>query len=1199
MYTLRLRRGSGKNEGIMRTREYELLLDSLRMTGVYVIREDNHKILYFNRRVKEVAPEIETGMVCHELWKGTCANCPLLHIGNRKEARSVNYDDPFGKAVEITATRVLWEDDVPAFMVAVTPYAENASHIYNKVLRGDLGADRYEIVKADSRELSDMQGRLSTLSDWLEGVACRGYIYEEDEERYRKFVQLPRLREELKNGAKMLNCTYRRRVGSRYRWHTLEIVPNEEYTDENPWVMIYVKDVHDIFREGLEREEVNIRNQEIISSLGEMNFAVYVVDLQSGGVNIVRTTEKVRSVVKSEIFLWDHVFEGKAAEYIAPEDRKEFAARFSLAAMRQARQNGEKKRQLLCRALLGGRWRYISVSAFFKGDRRNGGYAILAFQDVDERTKKDQERIRNDRRMAAIIKSRYSSLSTVELDTGICERMDLEDGRTDRRREGNYEDYIRQALESYVAEADKESFREMLALEALRKKAEAVTDFKEEIFRYRWKGTPLRWTEVHVLYLRQGEKTVVHMLERDITEKKRAEERARREELEKAAIINSLSGMFFATYYMDLERGMFRPVTQKAEVGSVLGDERNCAQALQMYAETFVCPEDRDEYLKRINMENLLNTLSREHPFQAFEYRMMPDANGRRAWIRATVVLADTASDGRPAKALYVAQDVTESKQKEEREQQALKEACEAANHANAAKSEFMSRMSHDIRTPMNAIVGMTAIAGRYLDDRERVADCLSKITVSSKHLLSLINEVLDMSKIESGKIDLEEEEINLSDLIGNLVTMIRPSIEEKQQELDVRITHVEHEEVIGDSMRLQQIFTNILSNAMKYTPPGGSIEMEIHERPSAAYGYASYEFVFRDNGIGMSREFQEKLFEPFSRAEDSRVSKIEGTGLGMTIARNIARRMNGDITVESELGKGTQFNVFLSLRLADTAGPDTEMLVDLPVLVADDDETAAASTCLILENIGMLGEYVLNGRDAVERVWARHQSGEDYFAVILDWKMPDMDGVETAREIRRKVGPEVPIIILSAYDWSGVEEEARVAGVNGFISKPLFRSRLVYLFNQLAGHDPEPKALSPDRAEAPLPPGKRVLLAEDNELNREIAEEILGQAGVLVESAENGKEALERFAESEEHYYDMIFMDIQMPVMNGYEATAAIRRLPRKDAGRVPIVAMTANAFAEDVRRSRKAGMNEHLTKPLDVEALRKCLEKWLGGKE
>ncbi len=1182
----------------MKSKDYEMILDSLQMTGVYVIREDNHAILYYNRRVKEVAPNIQTGMVCHEIWEGSCKNCPLLHIGNKKEARSINYDDPFGEAVEIAATRILWEDSIPAFMIAVTPYAEGTNYAYHKVLRGNLSTDRYEIVKADEEELQDMQGHMDSLSGWLEGGVLFDYIYEEDKERFRKFVQMSRLREELKNGAKMLNCIYRRKTGEGFKWHTLEIVPDWDYADDNQKVMIYVKDVHDIFREGLEREEINIRNQEIISSLGEMNFAIYVVDLQSGGVNIVRTTEKIRRVIKTGIFIWSNVFQGKEIDYIAPEDRKEFTNKFSLDALRQAWKSGEKKKTLLCRALLHGEWRYVSIAAYLKESQQQGGYAILAFQDVDERTKRDKERTRNDRRMAAIIKSSYGILNTVDLETGRCERIYLEKGSSDKKKEGEYSYYIQKALEETVAEEDKEGFRDMFLLENLRKKAEDMQDFKEEIFQYRQKGASALWLEEHVLYLRQGDKTVVNILGKDITSEKLAEEKVQKDSREKAEIINSLSSMFFATYYMDLEHDAFRTVTQKAEVGSVLGAASNCTQALQMYAQNFVCPEDRQEYLEHSSIPNLLQTLSREHPFTAFEYRMVPNSDGQRAWIRATIVLAETAGDGRPVRALYVAQDVTESKLKEEQEQQALKEACEAANHANSAKSEFMSRMSHDIRTPMNAIIGMTAIAGRYLDDRQRVADCLGKITVSSKHLLSLINEVLDMSKIESGKIDLAEEEINLSDLIENLVTMVRPSVQAKKQNLNVRIANVEHEQVIGDSMRLQQIFMNILGNAIKYTPAGGSIEMEINEKPSGTYGYGSYEFIFRDSGIGMSKEYLERLFEPFSRAEDSRVSKIEGTGLGMTIARNIARRMNGDITVESEVGKGSQFTVTLPFRLAESAGMDTERLVNLPVLVADDDETAGEMTCLILENIGMQGEYVLSGREAVERVWEHHQSNQDYFAVILDWKMPEMDGIETAKAIRKKVGPEVPIIILSAYDWNGVEEEARRAGVNGFISKPLFRSRLVYLFNQLAENGREQKGCDTEQAETRIAPGKRLLLVEDNELNREIAEEIIGQTGVLVESVENGKEALERFEEMGENYYDLIFMDIQMPVMNGYEATAAIRRLPRKDAARIPIIAMTANAFAEDIQQSKRAGMNEHLTKPLEIEQLMQCLERWLGSR-
>ena len=1183
----------------MKTREYELILDSLQMTAVYVIREDNHKILYYNKRVREVAPNIEKGMVCHELWKGTCDNCPLLYIGDKNEARSVNYDDPFGKAVEIAATRIMWEETIPAFMIAVTPYAGVENHVYHKVLRGNLSTDSFSVVKVDEEEVQELREYMTSLTDWFLGIAKCGYVYEEDIERYEDFVHFENVKAELKKGAKKLSCIYRRKTGDGYRWHHLEIVPDFDYSDDNQKVMICLKDIHDTFREGLAREEVNIRNQEIINALGEANFAIYVVDLQTGGVNIVQATEKIRQNADTEKSLWNNAFKGIGAGYISPEDQENVYYQLSLESMRTAWENGEKKKTILCRVFLYGEWRYVSISAYFKENKKQGGYAILTFQDVDEQTKRDMERTQNDQRMAAIIKSRYSILNTIDLETGICERVYLREGIAGRREEGDYDYYVRKAFEETVVEADKEEFKQALFLENLRKNAETVQDYREDICQYRHKGESLLWTEEHVLYLRQGEKTVVNILGRDITSEKLAEEHAYRESIEKASIINSLSSMFFATYYIDLENDTLRPVRQKAAVSSILGDERNYTQAIHLYAQNFISADDREEYLEYVSYRRLLNTLSIEQPVVAFEYRMVPNENNRRAWIRASIVLAETTSDGRPKRALYVAQDVTESKLREEQEQQALKEACEAANYANAAKSDFMSRMSHDIRTPMNAIIGMTAIAGKYLEDKERVEDCLKKINVSSRHLLSLINEVLDMSKIESGKIDMAEEEVNLSDLIGNLVTMIRPAMQEKKHNLDVHITNVEHELVIGDSMRMQQIFMNILGNSAKYTNPGGNIEMEINENSSSMNGYGCYEFIFRDNGIGMSKEFLEKLFEPFSRAEDSRVNKIEGTGLGMTIARNIARRMNGDIAVESEIGKGTKFVVTLILKLVDAETPNTEKLMDLPVLVVDDDKSADEMTCLILENIGMKSEYVLSGREAVQRVWEHHRNNQDYFAVILDWKMPEMDGIETARAIREKVGPDVPIIILSAYDWSTVEAEARQAGVNGFISKPLFKSRLVYLFNQIAEKDkskelPEAKSFTKVKLN-----GKRILLVEDIDINREIAEEIIGETGATVESAENGQEALEKFEKTDENYYDMIFMDIQMPIMNGYEATEAIRKLPRKDAVEIPIIAMTANAFTEDIQRSKNAGMNEHITKPLDIEQLMKCLEKWIGEKK
>ncbi len=525
----------------------------------------------------------------------------------------------------------------------------------------------------------------------------------------------------------------------------------------------------------------------------------------------------------------------------------------------------------------------------------------------------------------------------------------------------------------------------------------------------------------------------------------------------------------------------------------------------------------------------------------------------------------------------------------------ALKDAYEAADRASSAKTDFLSNMSHDIRTPMNAIIGMTAIAGAYIDDKERVQDCLAKITASSKHLLSLINEILDMSRIESGKLTLSEEEFNLSDLIENLLTMVKPQVAEKNHQMNVRIVDIEHEDVIGDSLRIQQAFVNIMSNAVKYTPDGGTINLTISERPTNKTKVGCYEFVFEDNGIGMSREFMKKLFTPFERAENEYSSKIQGTGLGMAITKNIVNMMNGDIRVKSVQGEGTTFTVTIFLRLQSVDDVSTEELAGLPVLVVDDDEICCQSTAEILKEIGMDSEWVTKGHIAVERVSQRHDNDEDFFAVILDWKMPGMDGLETAKEIRRKVGNEVPIIIFSAYDWTDIEMEARAAGVDAFISKPLFKSRLTTLFKGLAGEETAAPRNELENIAQSDYSDKRILLVEDNEINREIAVEILGMTGIQIETAENGKIAVDMVSDSADGYYDLVFMDIQMPVMNGYDAASAIRSLGRKYTNRLPIIAMTANAFAEDVVATKNAGMNEHIAKPLDLGKLDDAMKRWL----
>ena len=543
--------------------------------------------------------------------------------------------------------------------------------------------------------------------------------------------------------------------------------------------------------------------------------------------------------------------------------------------------------------------------------------------------------------------------------------------------------------------------------------------------------------------------------------------------------------------------------------------------------------------------------------------------------------------------------DVTRDREEQARQRKALEEAYQTARVASAAKTNFLSSMSHDIRTPMNAIMGMTAIAQASLASPEKVEDCLNKINVSSRHLLSLINEVLDMSKIESGKIDLTPENVDLSDLIESVSAMSRPLTAERRQTFTIHVGQVRHEKVVADGDRLRQVFMNLLSNAVKYTPEGGKISLMINELPSMMPDRGRYEFVFEDNGIGMSEEFIPHIFEPFSRAEDTRISKVQGTGLGMAITDNIVHMMNGTISVKSELGKGSRFTLALPLELQKDGEQSEADLAGLPVLVADDDQAVCENAAKLLDELGMRSYWVLSGREAVSCVKAAREQQDDFFAVILDWKMPDMDGLETVKAIRGDLGEEVPIIIISAYDFSDIEDEFLHAGADAFITKPLFKSKMLHVLQLFcsAGRT-GPSRILREEPEDGLR-GRRILLAEDNELNREIAVELLQMQGLIVDTAENGKIAVEKFQDSAPGYYEAVLMDIQMPVMNGYEATLTIRALDRADARSIPVLALTANAFVSDIGKAQSYGMDDHIAKPIDVKHLVAALKKWIGKHE
>ena len=521
-----------------------------------------------------------------------------------------------------------------------------------------------------------------------------------------------------------------------------------------------------------------------------------------------------------------------------------------------------------------------------------------------------------------------------------------------------------------------------------------------------------------------------------------------------------------------------------------------------------------------------------------------------------------------------------------------LEQARKEAVHANRAKSEFLSNMSHDIRTPMNAIVGMTAIATANLNDIQQVRNCLRKIALSGKHLLGLINDVLDMSKIESGKLTLNMDQISLREVMDSIVSIVQPQVRSKHQQFDVFIHDISAENVCCDSVRLNQVLLNILGNAVKFTPEGGEIHVAMYEEPSdRGPEFIRIHMRIRDTGIGMTPEYKERIFDSFSREDSARVRKTEGSGLGMAITKYIIDAMGGTIEVESEPGKGTEFHVVLDLEQATVQEVDM-VLPDWNMLVVDDDKQLCESTVESLHSIGVKADWSLDAEKALEKVEERHRRGDDYQIILLDWKLPGMDGITAAREIRRLYGDDVPILLISAYDWSEIETEARSAGITGFISKPLFKSTLFYGLRQYMGEAAAP--LEKEEAEIDLS-GRRVLLAEDNELNWEIASELLSERGLELEWAENGQVCLEMFQAQQPGYYDAVLMDLRMPIMTGYQATEAIRGLEREDAKTIPIIAMTADAFAEDIQKCLDYGMNAHVAKPIDVREVARQLLKFM----
>ena len=991
-------------------------------------------------------------------------------------------------------------------------------------------------------------------------------------------------------------------------WYRSNIIPVERNEDG--------KNIHVImgFRNVTFEKKATETQDNLILALAMSYENVYFVNTESGEAVCYRMGQ-VMSDRYGEKFAIGN-YEQNIQFYIEHDVYKEDQALFeNMQTIQGADEllSDRKTYYFNYRVLRNDRIQYFQCQLVKPNEKRNE--FVVAFKNINEEKMKELKQQRKIEEALTIVEQmnatlqeemvvsealsqEYQSLFKIDVKTG---KMSLY--RTDRESTkprvienllslNDYEKILSQYIETYVVVEDQHRLREFSKMDVLLERVPEVGLYKLG-YRRIMDGI-ISYFEMNIVKTVDLNQQITFIMGiRDVDEEMRRQLKITREMETQREIIEGLGSEYYSVLLVDPKKDTVTTYRAQEGDGQDITDyfkkHHNCwSKGLYSYSQELVSKESREEFLQKLS----LDYISAYHKDYSLTYEKLSEHGIVYLQARVSYVYE---KDGSLAVVIGT-RNVDDLIKKERQQEMALKEAYDAAEAANRAKTDFLSNMSHDIRTPMNGIIGMTAIAGAHIDDKERVLDSLQKINQASKHLLSLINEVLDMSKIESGKVQLIEEEFNLSDLIDNLLNMMNSQIEEHHHELSVNITGVRHEAVIGDSLRIQKVFTNLMGNAVKFTPDGGKIRISISEQPSRQAKVGCYKFVFEDNGIGMSEEFLDHIFEPFARAEDSQINHIQGTGLGMPISRNIVRMMGGDIKVESQLGVGSRFTVTIYLKLQDVINEHYDKFIDLDVLVVDDDAMSLDSCCQMLCDLGMKAEGVSTGRKAVERVVEHHEIHQDYFACIIDWKMPDMDGIETTRAIRRAVGNDVPIIIFSAYDWADIEQVARQAGANVFISKPLFRSRLAKTFHTLLDDEDvsSPEMLLDDIEKIDLT-GRRALLVEDNELNAEIAIEILKMTGLEMERAHDGIEAVDIMTESPNGYYDVIFMDIQMPRMNGYDATRAIRAMKRNDCQQIPIIAMTANAFAEDVIAAKTVGMNEHIAKPFDLKILARTLNKWL----
>ncbi len=968
----------------------------------------------------------------------------------------------------------------------------------------------------------------------------------------------------------------------------------------------YHYDVDEFIRAEKKKDEALMQQMAIIETLSKSFRNVFVANLTEGTAWVMRL-EKGYSVdavtdVSERVFPFDDVVERWVRENVYQADKERMAK--SLCCENLRRVFAEQDEYV-------GNYRSIEggVMHHYQYDFRRIGSTdniVAGFQLIDaivEEQTAQQKRMEEQFAIIDSLSSKYVSIYLANINNGTGRVIRMMDGNgLDKvtelsETEFSIESAVKRWIALNVVDEDKEK---MLQVSALDKVRHALETQDEYVGNYR--STEDGETHNYQFNIKKiddngnvivGFQNIDAIIEEHEMqeEKQRALEQARmQDEREHAEVINSLSTIYSTIFRADVETHRYEILVSVPLMKKVAEKTGNFDDVKEKIIESFMMPEFRAELRAFLDLNTLADRMENVNTVMT-DYKA---PTGQ--WMQARFIVKRRDENGRVKEILYVARDITKEKNKELEQQAALTHALAAAQQANKAKTTFLNSMSHDIRTPMNAIIGFTALAQTHIEDQGQVQDYLAKISTSSTHLLSLINDILDMSRIESGTVKLDEKPVHIPDLLHDLRTMIQGLVNAKNLNLFIDTQDVVNEDVLTDKLRLNQVLLNIASNAIKFTQPGGDIMIRLMERPCSLKHYTTYEFSVKDNGIGMSKEFIGHIFDTFSREYSATVSGIQGTGLGMAITKNIVDMMGGDIQVESEEGKGSLFTVTLTLRIANEPvryAPIPELL-GARVLVVDDDINTCRSVSKMLRGIEMRPDWTTSGKEAVVRAQDAAEMKDEYNAYIIDYLMPDMNGIETVRRIRKVIREDVPIIVLTAYDWADFEHEARAAGVTAFVSKPIFMSELrAVLTRPVEGNVQQPAKRTYDYT------GKRVLLVEDNELNREIATAILEETGIVIDSANDGDEAVAAVIAAPADRYDVVLMDIQMPKMDGYTATREIRTLPDNRKANIPIVAMTANAFEEDRQKAYESGMNGHIIKPISIDAIANVLDKVFAEKK